>query len=287
MTLVLIYDKLVRPDTTGVHCEAALRSLGVAFTHYEPLVLDANKRLGFRAWRDLPKADLYLQIDDDMAYPAPGVGALKAYWCIDVHRMDHLVGGPLTRWEKLKGFDRVFSAQRDMANTLKVPWLPLAYDPNLLHPIAGMPKVWDWCFVGSLNSRRRVAAVAALKAVFPNAFVGQAYGAEMNRIYNQSRLIANISYSNDVNMRFFEAQGTGTPLLSSRPGNGEDELFEGVVYFETIDDLIERAAALFQDPAELVAAGGRQLRRVSGHHTYVQRMRSLLETCGVPIPPGA
>ena len=77
-----------------------------------------------------------------------------------------------------------------MARKLGIPWLPLAYDPTVLHPLAGTGKVWDWCFVGNLNARRRVAAVAALKAVFPNCFIGRAFGAEMNRIYNQSHLIA-------------------------------------------------------------------------------------------------
>ena len=80
-------------------------------------------------------------------------------------------------------------------------------------------------------------------------------------------------------MRFFEAQGTGTPLLSSRPNNGEEELFEAVLYFETIDDLIERVAALLANREQLAATGAVQLRRVSCQHTYVQRMKQLLDFC--------
>ena len=88
MAIVLIYDKLVRPDTTGVYCEAALRSLGIDVVHYAPLARAANGALLFRQWAELPKGNLYVQIDDDIAYPAPQVAAPRAYWCIDVHRME-------------------------------------------------------------------------------------------------------------------------------------------------------------------------------------------------------
>src|SRR5271166_3049198 len=135
MKIVLIYDKLVRPDTTGIYCEAAMRALGADVVYYAPLVRNADNTLAFRRWEGLPEGDLYVQIDDDMAYPAPNVSAPTAYWCIDVHRMNHMTGGPLTRWEKIKALRHVFSAQRDMAQKLGVTWLPLAYDPAVLHPM--------------------------------------------------------------------------------------------------------------------------------------------------------
>ena len=148
MQFVLIYDKFLRPDTTGVYCEAAMRSLGLEVLHYEPLVRNSTNNLVFRGWEGLPQgADLYVQIDDDLAYPGPPVTAPTAYWCIDVHRMETMSGGPLNRWDKIKGFRYVFSAQRDMAQKLGVPWLPLAYDPAALRPLADCKKEWDWCFV--------------------------------------------------------------------------------------------------------------------------------------------
>lgn len=287
MKVVVIFDKILRPDTTGVHCESALRGIGIDVLHYAPLVRDGNS-LVFRQWRDLPGADLYLQIDDDLAYPGPQAGVPSAYWCIDVHRMDRMVGGPLTRWEKIKAFDRAFSAQRDMAEKLGLPWLPLAYDPAVIHPLDGCDKIHDWCFIGNPVTPQRVAAVEHLKARVPNAFVGRSYGEEMNRIYNQSRIAINLSIGNDVNMRFFEVQGSGTPLLSSRPGNGEDQIFDGVLYFESPDELPDRVAALLAQPQLLAAAAQRQLQRVRAQHTYVVRMRQLIELCGFgPTDAGA
>lgn len=180
---MLIYDKIIRPDTTGIHCESALRKLGVDVVHYAP-VRREDSNVVFCRWHDLPTADLYLQIDDDLAYPALQTAAPRAYWCIDVHRMNNMVGGPLTRWEKIKGFDLVFSGQFDMAQQLGVPWLPLAYDPAVIYPMESCDKIYDWCFIGNFVTTQRTAVVELLKRRLPNAFAGRAYGDEMNRIYN-------------------------------------------------------------------------------------------------------
>lgn len=281
--LILIYDKLIRPDTTGTLCEAALRTLGIDVQHYGPLSRQGNQLI-FNQWHDLPPGDLYLQIDDDLAYPAPPQTlAAKAYWCIDVHRMTLMTGGPLTRWEKIKGFDKVFSAQFDMAQKLAVPWLPLAYDPAVIYPLEACPKIYDWCFIGNFIGTQRTTTVEQLKARFPNAFAGQAYGQEMNRIYNQSRLALNLSIGNDVNMRFFEVQGSGTPLLSNRVHNGEDQLFDSVLYFESVDELPDRIAALLAQPENLAVVAQRQLQCVRQQHTYIARMKKLLTLCGFPL----
>jgi len=279
--VVLIYDKLIRPDTTGTHCEAALRTLGVDVVHHAPLVINDGKP-ALRGWEELPAGDLYVQIDDDIAYPTPAFNAPSAYWCIDVHRMDQMYGGPLTRWQKMQPFGRVFSAQKDMAVKLRIPWLPLAYDPGVMFPIDGCAKVFDWCFIGNFVGPERMAVIERLRAAVPNAFVGQAYGPDMNRIYNQSRVAVNYSVGNDVNMRFFEVQATGTPLLSNRPNNGEDELFDQVLYYESPEELPRQLMKLLESPEELAGAGRRQLNQVSGSHTYVARMKQLLEMCGMP-----
>src|SRR5579859_7413780 len=250
MRIVVIYDNSIRPDTTGTYCEAALRSLGQDVIHFPPLH-NEDSRPALRNWNQIPPADLYLQIDDDLAYLTPKFNAPSAYWCIDVHRMDQMYGGHLTRWQKIQSFDRVFSSQRDMAHKLAVPWLPLAYDPAVLHPLDNCQKIYDWCFIGNFVGQDRAAIMESLKASIPNAFVGQAYGPDMNRIYNQSRVAINYSIANDVNMRFFEAQATATPLLTNRPDNGESELFDHVLYYDTPDQLPQTLANLLASPDEL------------------------------------
>jgi hypothetical protein len=286
--IVIIYDDIVRPDTTGVYCEAALRRTGHTVLRHRPHVRDGD-RLVFTGYAGLPReADLYLQIDDDLGYPGPPTDRLKAYWCIDTHRMDRMVGA-MTRYEKMRDFDVVFAAQRDMAERLGAVWLPLACDARRWHRMAGVAKIHDWCFVGNLPTEERRGAVAALQKAHPNGFVGQVYGPGQNRVYNASRLILNISIENDVNMRFFEAQAAGGPLLSNRPGNGEDELFSDVFYYDAPEALPERVAELLADPKGLALAAHAQWKNVLARHTYDHRMATLLAHLGFPAspPPGA
>ncbi len=137
--VALIYDRTVRANTTGVHCERALRRLGHEVIHVAP-VTSQGGTLSFHGWRELPDdVDLYLQIDDDLGYPAPPRGGPPSvYWCIDTHRMDELVPLGLTnRWDKAEACDLVCSAQRNRAAELGGPWLPLAYDPSVIRAWPG------------------------------------------------------------------------------------------------------------------------------------------------------
>uniref|UniRef100_I2Q2L5 Spore protein YkvP/CgeB glycosyl transferase-like domain-containing protein n=1 Tax=Desulfovibrio sp. U5L TaxID=596152 RepID=I2Q2L5_9BACT len=277
--IVLIYDVLLRPDTTGKFCRAALSRLGHEAIHYAPLSLESGG-LRFNNYAGLPAgADLYLQIDDDIAYPAPEIAGKKAYWCIDVHRMDDMVGG-MTRLEKMRGFDMVFSAQKDMATKLGVPWLPLACDERIWRLQPKAENRYDWCFVGNLHTPERRALFARLAERFPRCFVGNAYGREQNTIYNGSTLILNLTVGNDVNMRFFEAQAAGGSLVSNRPGNGEDELFSHILYYDACDTLISLMAELLADRRRVKTIGYNQWQETTSRHTYAVRMQKLLELCG-------
>lgn len=279
--IVLIFDRLLRPDTTGVHCEMALRETPHEIVAYAPYAAGEGA-MHFKNYEDLPlDGDLYVQVDDDIGYPAPPVPAPKAYWCIDTHRMEIMVGG-WTRWQKMQEFDQVFAAQKDGAEKIGAPWLPLAFNDKLWRKLEGCKKLYDWCFIGNMNDPKRRRITELLERSYPACFVGQAAGEEMNLIYNQSRIALNITLSNDVNMRFFESQGTGAPLMSNRVNNGEDLLFESVLYYEDEDDLLRLMDEhLRAEPRALQELGDRQRRHVLEHHTYRRRMRQLLEMCGL------
>jgi spore maturation protein CgeB len=213
------------------------------------------------------------------------VNAPSVYWCIDVHRMDTLMGGG-TRWDKLRGFDLVCSAQRDMAEQLSVPWLPLACDPTMSHPI-DTPKLFTWSFVGSMVTDKRQSLLDHLRKTVPGGVVATAYGAAMNALYAASQLVVNVSYSNDINMRFFEAIASGTPLLSTRPRNGEDELFDTVLWFDGERDIAAVAEGALAAPEQLHQLGLAGAQQALARHSYQARMGELLELVGarsfVPI----
>jgi len=182
-------------------------------------------------------------------------------------------------------FDVTFAAQRDGSAHLQsagVPctWLPLACNPDLHYPHA-TSKHLDIGFVGHLLPGRREHLVALLQRRYRATFFGQAYGDELAKIYSASKIGFNCSVSNDVNMRVFEAMACGTALLTNQIlDNGQEELFRDGVHLVTYGDdqeLLDKLAFYLRNDSarESVARRGRE--EVVAHHTYEQRMRSILQ----------
>src|SRR5262245_3297877 len=212
--VALIFDNVVRPDTTGGYCLRALREL-VQVEHFLPQDLDRVPRSGF---------DLYLNIDDGLRYHLPADFRPCAWWAIDTH-ID-----PAWAKEKGRSFDWLFAAQRDGAEALTksglpAMWLPLACDPDVHRPHP-VEKCWDICFVGRVTHEIRRQALALVLQHFPNSFVGERYFDEFARTYSEARIGFNRSVKNDINMRVFETLGCG-PLLVTNDlrDNGQEELF--------------------------------------------------------------
>jgi hypothetical protein len=174
--VAVIYDDRQRPETTGVYCCRALESL-VEVVHFRPEVLAAIPDRGF---------DLYLNIDDSLAYHLPRGLRPCAWWAIDTH-----VNFDWSR-EKAAGFDLVFAAQRDGAARLAAEgiapatWLPLACDPEI-HRRHEVEKVHDIAFVGNLFPGPRAELIELLRRRFRSMFAGRAYFEEMARIYSAAR----------------------------------------------------------------------------------------------------
>lgn len=280
LNIVVVFDAIVRHETTGRYVVRALRELGHNVSHYMPMYRKDNAMV-FKHYTDVlfDEADFLLYVDDDINYPIySGSEIPKYYWCIDTHRMNTLVGGS-TRWERIKAFDKVFMAQRDRAEETGSIWLPLAYDPAVWH-VTDEAKAFDWSFIGNFDPKRE-AFFGRIREAFPNGYGGKAYFAEANSIYNRSWLSLNLTFSNDINMRFFEAQATSSLLLSNPVHNGEDTLFSALELFNDVEHCIERMGELLSDKQELRRRAQRQTDDIA-NHTYLARMRSLLETLGYP-----
>lgn len=277
LNIVVVFDAILRPETTGRYVVRALRNLGHNVSHYMPLYKNGES-LVFKNYTDLllDDVDFLLYVDDDINYPVSSTSVPKYYWCIDTHRMEHLVNGS-TRWERLKRFDAAFLAQKDRADEVGGNWLPLAFDPAVWHT-EETGKRYDWCFVGNINPKRQ-AFFDAIRAVYPNGFIGNAYFDEANKIYNSSWLALNLTFSNDINMRFYEAQATSSLFLSNRVNNGEESLFSSVEYFEDAIHCLSRMKALLADKTALAKKAAQQTGDMS-HHTYEARMQTLLAKTG-------
>lgn len=267
--VAIVFDNKVRPDTTGVYCRRALGQIA-EIEHFLPTELSRIPRDGF---------DLYLHVDDGLAYELPGDLRPSAWWSIDTHLSfdDYL--------PRARGYDFVFCAQRDGADGFRVAgvrsacWLPLACDPEF-HRRHEVRKLYDVCFVGHVFPGPRAELVELLRRRFARSFVGERYFEDMARTYSQSRAVFNRSIRNDVNMRVFEAVACGSLLLTNDlSGNGQDDLFEDGVHLATYrdaDELLDKLAYYLRRPRvrEKVAAAGRE--EALAWHTYRHRMEVVL-----------
>ncbi|MBD3176430.1 MAG: glycosyltransferase, partial [Armatimonadia bacterium] len=271
--VAIVYDRSVRTDTTGEHCRKALEPFADV-TYFPPERLHLAPPVGF---------DLYLNVDDGFHYPWPQHLRPCAWWVIDTHLTYE------EDREKARGFDYLFTAQRDGAEKLRadgiVPawWLPLACNPDLHRPMPVAEKDLDVAFVGNPASPERVWYLDLLRERYARHYIGNAYGDEMAEVYSRARIVFNISVRNDINMRVFEALGCGSLLITNDLAeNGQDELFtpgKHLVTFTSDEELLQRIDYYLEhdDERERIAAAGHE--RVMAEHTYEAKMRHIVDTC--------
>jgi glycosyltransferase involved in cell wall biosynthesis len=213
---------------------------------------------------------------------------LTVWYGIDTH-MDyakHLRIGRL--------FDVTFIAQKEYVERLRADglrqayWLPLGFAPELAP--SPMPERADRM---ASNPARHIL-LDALRREFSSTQFGAASSHEMGRIYASSKLVFNKSVKNDVNMRFFEAAGTGAVLVTDPiSNNGVEELFEDGKHYVSYQDqasLLRIVRELLADPKRCAAIGASARGHVLKHHTYRHRAQSLLaiaEQCKKLSPPSS
>jgi len=277
MRIVIIFDANLRPDTTGIHFKQALIDEGFDVIHFAPLS-NSNGPLHFVGYDALPAgADLYLQIDDDLGYPPPTGFSPTAYYCIDTHRLKMpLLGSSLGRAWKASFFDYTFAAQNDGVDLLGAEginafWVPLGFDPVKWFPGTMKDKEFDWSFIGSMSDSR-LELCSKLSRKFPNCVFGQSYGDSQLAIYHRSKIILNLPILNDVNMRLFEAIGSGGLLTTRALNNREMELFPDLVTFNDFDELVLEMEYFLRHDESRNRLAASQAREALERHTYRNRV---------------
>ena len=267
--IALLYDDIVRPDTTGVYCKKALEKI-CEVTHFQPTELDKVPS-GF---------DLYLFIDDGFRYFLPEYFKPSAWWVIDTHlNYDDYI-------RSVSQFNYVFTAQKDGALRFRkdgissANWLPLGCDPNQ-HKKVLTDKKYDVVFVGNALGSEREKCLNEIKKHFPNNFIGKKFFNEMAEIFSQGRIVFNRSVKNDVNMRVFEALSTGSLLLTNNlDENGQGELFEEgkhLVNYNDKSDLIDKIKYYLEHEEEREKLAETGMNYVHKYHTYQHRMAAILQ----------
>lgn len=231
----------------------------------------------------------------DFELPSPSV-----YWTSDTHL------GYDYRLSRAKRCDWTFCAQNKARTDFisdGIPedrcfWLPHAFDPMAYSPgvfnvasngwIDAVPtKKYDVAFIGNLNDLNRVDHLDRLFKEFPNFYWGTKRFHEAAEIFNQSRIVFNVSSRKELNMRHFEALGAGAFLLTDNIPESENVFKEGVHFagYDNMDDMIDKARFYLKEEnaqeREKIARAG-HIEAVS-KHTYLHRVLAVLETIGVPF----
>ena len=246
------------------------------------------------------KFDLYYWVDHgedafgwtDFVCPKPNI-----YIPSDTHL------GYDYRLKKAREFDWVFcnqhQAQKDFI-AAGIPedrcfWLPHAFDPMAYGKgtfnsktntwmDTHVEKRYDVCFVGNLNDLNRVTHIDRLfKEIGDKIYWGTERFHEAAEIFNQSKIVFNVSARGELNMRHFEALGSGAFLLSDNIPESENVFKEGVHFagYSNMAEMIEKARYYLEhdEERERIAHAG----HIEAHqkHTYLHRVISVLKTANI------
>ena len=184
-------------------------------------------------------------------------------------------------------FDHVFMSQRDWlgdfsaAGCKQVHWLPFACDPQI-HRDHQLERKYDVGFVGHVNLASQLERLRLLTELSQryhmNDFSTPAYLDEMAKVYSQSKIVVNMGYRGNFNMRVFEAMSCGALLLTEDTGNGQRELFSPGVHLDIYRDKTELFHKIdyylaHEDERKGIAEAGQ--REVLTRHRYTDRARTI------------
>lgn len=227
--------------------------------------------------------DDLLFLIDPVIHPVPrgleDVICPIAGYLIDVHQ------GLKERVALLPFLDVVFVAQKDYIAELAASgcstahWLPLAFEPQLFPRRAA--ERYDVAFVGRIGApgtMRHDTLMHVLPKVRSNDYTRSYRPTEMAQVYAQSKIVLNASVAGDLNMRVFEALGSGAMLITDRITNGLSELFTEDRHYVGYGDPAEaydkvRFFLKNESARHRLARAGHEL--ALAEHTYDKRWRAV------------
>lgn len=240
----------------------------------------------------------------DKSWRIPDDGGKKIYVCSDCH-IDE--AGRDYRFDRANQFDYVFFNQlRALEEWSKLKesgsekgivanWLPHAAEPDVYKNFEILKK-YDIGFIGHMqdtknyNDITRLEFLEAMFEAFPNFYFGtrhQSYPErnlfeDASKRFGESRIVLNISITDDVNMRVFEALSSGSFLLTNELPTMKFFGEEGKHWatYSTIREAIEKTKYYLahEDEREEIAKAGHEL--FLKEHTYEHRFRTICETIG-------
>lgn len=205
------------------------------------------------------------------------------YWASDTHIQSSTADSYPYRLSMARKATQAFVAQKRAVEEMRKDgvnaiWLPHAVEPLAYPRFNFASKTYDVCFVGHVNSHNRVDALDRLFKEFPNFYYGQKLFEDAAKIYGQSKIVFNISMTDDINMRTFEGMATGSMMLTNWIPTIE-ELFEDgkhLVLYRSEEEMIDKAKYYIahDEEREKIAAAGCE--EVLAKHTFKNRVERIL-----------
>lgn len=229
-------------------------------------------------------------------------GKPLVYWASDTHIHD---ASYQYRLECARQADIVFCAQKRAVDEFKRDgiqnpiWLPHAVEPlaycdsdsaefekgvfiskQISKPYEFLSKKYDVAFVGHINSANRIEALDRIFKEFPNFFYGKRLFNQAAEIYARSKIVFNISMTDDVNMRCFEVLGSKSFLLTNWLPTIEELGFEDgktCALYRTLDEAVEKARYYIEheDERQKIVEAGHEL--AMSRHTIDHRVDIMLQ----------
>lgn len=214
--------------------------------------------------------------------PRPNV-----YVCSDAHI------GYDYRLSRARDFDWVFCNQlraaqefiRDGIPEERCIWLPHAFEPQA-YPKLDTINRYDVCFIGNMNCWERVDFLDRMFKEFPSFFFGKRIFEEAAEVFRSSKIVLNISIKDDINMRVFEALGTGSFLLTNWLPTLEHLFKDGVhlATYKTVDEAVEKARYYIAHEDERLRIAQAGYEEAIKKHTYTHRLKTVMRMVGIPDP---
>lgn len=210
---------------------------------------------------------------------------LKVFWSIDSHcvlQMHRELCDKLRPDIHLNSTERYLPYFKDLAG--RTLWFPNAYPKDLIMPLDGARKLYDFGFCGTLHDDRRgvLDALSEFKPKLDNFVIGE----EMVKAINSYRIHFNKSIGDDINYRTFETLGCGTFLITNQT-DGLEKLFDigkDLVTWRDVDDLRTKVRHYLHNPEERVAIERKGHETALSRHTYDARCEYLLRVLSEPDP---
>lgn len=202
------------------------------------------------------------------------------YVCSDAHI------GYEYRLSRAREFDWVFCNQkracedfiRDGIPKERCMWLPHAAEQTA-YPVKSIINKYDVCFVGNVNNWKRVDFLDRMFKEFPNFFYGKRLFEEAAEIFSASKIVLNVAFSDDINMRVFETLSSKSFLLTDHV-DSLGILFDSGVHLETyksLDEAVDKAKYYISHDKEreMIAEAGHS--KFMQKHTYTHRLKNVLK----------